>query len=205
MRNPVDRAYSHWWFRLTVRKLEDLRFSEAISCELRDTQPEFFRSDNTGTDLWERNLVDRFNRLRTYIVRGYYAVQINRYRDLFPDNMIKVVFYDDLRNDTNSVVQDICKFIGINYSIVLKDSMLYNTAYDSRFLTLLRIITRIPLQRLVPKSLRLKAIENLAKLNLGGQRPPMDRETRSWLVGHYYSYNRELESIVNRDLSHWDK
>ena len=52
---------------------------------------------------------------RTYLDSGYYYEQIQRYKQFFPDNQIKIVFFSDLKKDTYSFIKSIEQFIGFDY------------------------------------------------------------------------------------------
>jgi hypothetical protein len=52
---------------------------------------------------------------RTYLDSGYYYNQIERYRYFFPDNQIKIVCFSDLRSDPFAFIQDLQRFVGVDY------------------------------------------------------------------------------------------
>ena len=54
----------------------------------------------------------------------------------------------------------------------------------------------------MPKKLRFKGEALLASI---GKRPVMLPETRAWLIEHYHSHNKELEKVLEVDLSNWNK
>jgi len=99
LRNPRDRAFSHWHFN-TVRgqiagKNETLSFRNAIEAELADQSQKFFGIS------------------RLYIEQGYYAKQVARYFDRFPRNQVKVIIFEDFIKNTNPVTQDALSFLHI--------------------------------------------------------------------------------------------
>lgn len=97
LRNPVDRAYSHWNMNRNIGK-ESLSFEDAIAQEKerdRDTQP-------------YQNLV------YSYTDRGLYSEQIRRYQRYFKDHQLHFVLYDTLKNNPTETLQGICHFLGIN-------------------------------------------------------------------------------------------
>ncbi len=83
LRNPIDRAFSHWRM---ARKLNVIGLLESFEvCFSQD----------------RRNM-------RSY---GMYFEQVERYINIFGDQF-KVFIYDDLVADPERVVKDICKHIG---------------------------------------------------------------------------------------------
>jgi len=78
LRNPVDRAYSHYWMSYR-RGYETETFERAIELEQK------------------RIKIDEFHKIHfSYIDRGFYAKQIKRYLKLFPkENMLFIIFEED--------------------------------------------------------------------------------------------------------------
>jgi hypothetical protein len=58
------------------------------------------------------------------------------------------------------------------------------------------------LQRFLPRRLLLALRNRLSRM---GTRPAMSRDTRRWLTRYYEAHNRELEGILDRDLSDWNR
>lgn len=50
-----------------------------------------------------------------------------------------------------------------------------------------------------------KLRSRIIQLNETSYKPPtIKHETRELLIEYFYSANRELERLIQRDLSHWD-
>jgi sulfotransferase family protein len=102
VRDPVDRAYSHYQHEVALGR-ERLTFEEAIE-----------REDERMEGEVERMLADPayfsyawWN--YTYLARGRYAEQLERWLELFPREQLLVVPTDDLRDrpaDTYALVLD---------------------------------------------------------------------------------------------------
>ncbi len=106
LRDPVDRAYSH--FQMEYRwGRETLPFEEALLREKRELGPELARiaADPLTTS----------SRLLTcsYVARGRYADQIERWLELFSREQLFVVTSEELLADPASVVARIAGFLGI--------------------------------------------------------------------------------------------
>ena len=97
LRNPVERAYSHFLFRasksLNAEPLQD--FKQAIMEE-------------------ERRLKEGYSYHFMYKNTGYYYQHLKHYFDLFPKEQIKIYLYEDFTQNTNLVLQDIFRFLNVN-------------------------------------------------------------------------------------------
>jgi len=105
LRNPVERAYSHWWHRFSYRD-EILPFHEAIRENLSRIARGILFEGGNGARLWRDGLVHPHAMAtthRVYLDAGLYARQIRRYLDLFPASQLKVMFYEDLVSDPRSL------------------------------------------------------------------------------------------------------
>ena len=98
LRNPIDRAYSHYLMSLR-RCIETLPFAEALKAE----QERCGRQD--------REYLAHFS----YMARGRYCSQIERYMMAFPGSEFLFVKYDELFSaDAGQEAYDrICRHIGL--------------------------------------------------------------------------------------------
>ncbi len=81
LRNPVDRAYSHYWMSFK-RGYERLPFEQAILMEHKRIKMGYFEKNNFS-----------------YVTRGFYYEQLIRYFDIFPkENFLILIFDDFIKN-----------------------------------------------------------------------------------------------------------
>ena len=204
LRNPVDRAHSTWWMHY-ARGGEPLSFEEAISDSLKRIEAGVTFVGKDGEKLWRDTaywIGKRKIQYRTYLDRGYYAQQLNRYLALFPRSQIKVVLFEDLCSSPELVVKDLWHFIGVEPSLNLKDSRPQYAAVPRIIVPLLRMAIASRLIRIVPNGMKSRLTMLYPRF---GGKARMKDSTRKWLINHYYRHNRELERLLERDLSHWDK
>jgi len=103
LRNPVDRAYSHYLMTYK-RGWDELSFKEAIKEEPQRIQKDFFSKNH-----------------QSYITRGYYSKQIKRYLEYFPIKNMHFIIMEDC--DISGSAANINKnhtyffFVVCNYSI----------------------------------------------------------------------------------------
>jgi hypothetical protein len=110
LRNPVDRAYSHYQHQVKRGKgegRETLTFEEAIEAEKRLLPGEV-----------SKMLQDEFyeslrHRTRSYLRRGIYIDQLLAWSSFFPRKQMLILKSEDLFNDTTNVLERILDFLKI--------------------------------------------------------------------------------------------
>lgn len=97
LRDPVDRAFSQWNMEFN-RGDETRDFGSAIQAELeqRKVDPE------------------QQHRVFSYLSRGFYAEQIERFQQTFDPSQILWVMYQDLRRDPRSQLHRIFDHLGVD-------------------------------------------------------------------------------------------
>jgi hypothetical protein len=106
LRNPVDRAYSH--YKMTYRNgNENLSFSEAISKE----------SDRIGSILEQmkqkENFFDIAYERYSYLSRGIYVEQLQRWTNFFDRKQILVIKSEDFFAEPLDVLKKVFNFLEI--------------------------------------------------------------------------------------------
>jgi hypothetical protein len=184
LRNPIERAYSHYQMALAKRHV-DVSFEEiVISKDVR------------------------------FIKRGLYAEQIKRYYELFDRNQILILLMDDVRKDALECVRKACDFLGVdaahrhsnllskeNESSVYRSAGFYNIVANAAHL--LRRTKRLGVFIDILKSLGI--VEVLKSLNsVRHSYPPIENHLREELLAYYRQPNNELSGLINRDLRNWN-
>lgn len=202
VRNPVDRAYSHWWFLYSQGRLRE-PFEETVRKDLRDRDAGLTFEGPEGIRLYVSGLdAEGLHRARSTVVdSGYYAEQLARYRKLFSDSRIKVLFLEDLVANPESTIAEAYAFLGAKPVEPLSPVPARNPAPE-RAIPLLWWLRKLFPPAWLPR--RAKEAGRSLLRPFGSERPPMARETRRFLVEHYSPHNRALEQITGRDLRSWD-
>jgi hypothetical protein len=106
LRNPVDRAYSHYLHE-HARGHETLAFEDAIAVE-----PERLRGleDRLATG---ELLVSDVHKRASYIERGRYARQLERWFSVFPRDQLLILRSEDLYANPVQVTRQVTDFLGI--------------------------------------------------------------------------------------------
>ncbi len=196
-RDPVKRAYSHYWHR--VRQGDEdprrLDFSAAIHAE-----------EQRIRDHWQR-LEYEGNGLFGYFRAGCYATRLTPFLDLFPRDRFHFMLQEDLHRDFRLRMSQLLDFLDLDAEPQLSPLKSNKSRVPrSRWvLRLLRDLRKSPLRdRLrpfMPRGFR-------RWLRGGGimkpfQYPPMEEAVRKELYTLYADEIRRMEAILERDLSHW--
>ncbi len=95
-RNPIERAFSQWNMNRD-REREKMGFLEAIEEEQKQN----------------RHPDDPQPRRTSYLERGLYAEQIERVDRFFPREQVRFIKFEDLRQNTEEVVNGTFAFLGL--------------------------------------------------------------------------------------------
>lgn len=113
LRNPVDRAYSH--FRLQDRRgLETLSFAEAITRESKRLNRE--EEKLISNEYYQSIPYFRFS----YLKRGIYIEQLKRWYEFFPKEQILILSSEDFYNNPAETLKQIFSFLNLpDYNILI--------------------------------------------------------------------------------------
>jgi hypothetical protein len=189
LRDPADRAYSHFCHSRRDGREPLSDFAEALAAE-----------DKRIAAGWWFNF--------HYRNRGYYAKQLKRYLELFPREQILVLLYDDMVSDCQGLLRRICAFLGVDENHGFDTTERHNVTigiprslFLDRFLNSTGPAKRL-IRRIVPADVRLSTFHRLNALNLAPQ-PAFDPSVRRQLVSAFKPDILELEQLIDRDLSAW--
>jgi hypothetical protein len=195
LRNPIDRAYSHFLHHklLGYENLDDFR--EAINAEEE-------RERNGWSPFW------------FYRKMGLYSEQIARYLSLFRSDQIRVFLFEDLQRNPKELIKSIVQFLDLDGRLVIKAPARHNVSgYPinvrlNTFLTQPNFISTILSPFLSEKArlkLRLKVwdviLRGVRQSNL--RKPPLRPEVREWLIEYYREDILRTQDILRCDLSYW--
>ncbi|HEU5227212.1 MAG TPA: sulfotransferase domain-containing protein [Ktedonobacteraceae bacterium] len=106
LRNPVDRAYSHYYHEVELGR-ETLSFEEALAQEEARTHEESARIAA------EKHYRSYNHQNYTYLARGIYANQLERWLSLFPREQLLVIKSEDFYADPDSIFQQTQAFLNV--------------------------------------------------------------------------------------------
>lgn len=182
LRNPIDRAYSHYWHEVK-HGAETLPFEEALARE-----PERI---NQGFDS---------RRHFSYFSRGEYAVQFARLLRLFPRNQLLALRFDDLVQDVDEIFRSCASFLEIpleGFAQARQRHAVRNTARMPRSRTIHDVSRRL--------GKKFPSVGNLmARLNLRPVKYPEIRsETRRLLQQRFAGDISQTAALTGLDLRSW--
>ncbi len=183
LRNPVDRAYSLYWFNRRDL-VENLGFEQALAAE---------------TERISENRHFRFH----YVTSGMYADQLQKYFDAFGRDAVRVYLFEDLRADGQALCRDIFSFLGVPTDLPLNTGDRFNPSGEPRSRLLSRVLThQFPrLRSLFPGTAKLVK-HRLMRYNVQSA-PPMISSTRAALIETFRPDVERLEELIGRDLGRW--
>lgn len=176
-RNPVDRAYSHYWHEVRAAR-ETLSFERALQREKVST------SDSS----------------RTYLDTGKYIDHLKRFTDVFSRSQMLFLLSENLKEDTNAVLEQVLQFLDVNSNFdfgKLKKRHVGGIPC-SRFLSKLAFDT--PIKRVTVVREFIHRVINTKK----GVFPEMRSQTREHLQDFFAEYNKKLAEFTGLDLKVWD-
>ncbi len=204
LRDPVERAYSHWWHRYSQGQ-ESLDFAHAIAADrARIERGEGFAGEE-GARRWRAGLEGDSTRHRALLDLGFYAEQLERYLALYPASQLEIVFHEDLAADLPRVMRKLWTLLGVDPDVAVGDADPRNVGRDRVRSPSARRVElagrRLGLRQLVPRALRPKLRGLL--FERGGRRPRLDPGLCRELRAYYDPHNARLERLTGRDLSAW--
>jgi hypothetical protein len=177
LRNPVDRAYSHFCFA-TAWGAEQRSFAEAVADERRGRIPV------AGGD---------------YLRRGRYLEQLTTVRQHFPADALHIIVFEEMTRTPSRAVGSVSQFLGIDdsfqptvTSVAVNPSRYPRSRWLWRSTQRYRFALRPPSAR----SSRLDALNSKAF-------PRLDPGLRADLLAEFAPLNSDLGRWLGRDLSDW--
>ena len=197
LRDPIERAYSH--------------HVHEIKCKQQQPRTTF-----------EEGIKQRSH----LVVSSDYMKHIQLYLQFFPRESLLCLLMEDLIEQPDKILKEVCDFINIDSKIdLIQDNLIAanpSMSNDEVFEGVLqrRMIAhmkKIPglstAATFFPAKVGYLAYQVLKVLPYYGQRfrkeyylpPPMLSETRQMLQERFRESNQKLAKFLNRDLSHWNK
>ena len=190
-RHPVDRAWSHYQMHF-LRGNESLSFEQAI--------------------VEEQNRIkqDDVSKARySYIQRGLYAEQVERYLKLFPRENIHFILFEDFIKDPKSHISSVLGFLDLP-NVDINYGLKSNVQSKQRSWLLARVINKphyikSMLKPLIPGRYAKNIRQSLQRMNAGKPlNNKIDIELRNKLFEQYYFEDTvKLSKLINLDLSSW--
>ena len=188
LRNPIERAYSHY-LHLVRSGREELRdFQRALAAE-----PERRRLG------WEWSW--------HYTQMGFYHAQLARYLQYFDRDQLSVYLFEEFRADPVAIAQDMYRVLGVDDHFV-PDASAQHEKTGVPFLEWFQqflLNPDHPLRRasryVLTEPVRERLLTWMKNANL--RKPPLSSDVRSELALLFADDVHRLENLLDRDLTHW--
>lgn len=185
LRDPIDRAYSHFLMDTKVGRNKSMNFIEAVELDLK-----------SPTKDWEND--------HLYIDLGLYYLQVKRYLELFPRKNILILNYDEFKLDNKKVLDIIGRFLGVtdlseNTSIQKK-----NIAKVPRNALIKRLFRSNRVKQISRKIFSSRIRSTLKNQLLTSRKVPLlNAEDRALLLPYFLNDIEQLENLLNREFKSW--
>lgn len=188
LRNPVQRAFSSY-NHLIRDQFENRSFEDCL-------------------DLEAERIEYNWSALHFYRAGGLYYEQVKAYLENF--DQVKVYLYDDLRQNPLSVIEDMYQFLEIDPTFKPDTATQYNVSgipksrFVYQFLTESNLFKRMlkpVVDVILPKEQRNRLIEQLKTKSL--TKSQLNPQTKAQLLASFKADILQLQTLIQRDLSHW--
>jgi hypothetical protein len=180
IRDPVERTFSQYLMGIRLGKIK-LPFHELINKELKEKQ-------NNNSQL----------RLET----GLYSKYIKLYKNIFGENQVKIIIFEEFIKDVEGTVQKVLDFLGIQVKFENMNPQVYNAFGVVRGPLSQHILTNRKLRKLaeltIPLSARRVLRENIILKKQ--TKPKMKDKERGLLIDYYREDVKEVQSILKRPI-----
>jgi len=196
LRNPIERAYTHYWYERSRGFELNAKFENVIK-----ENPQYREG-------------------------GFYYKNLKSFSKLFPREKMLILIYEDIAKDPIKFIQRIYHFLGVDENFIppsINKKILATPEKQSSFIWINRITMKfikiskknILLKRLVPWAEFFgfkKVIALFYRLGEMGRKiegtklflkPPIKEEARKFLQEIYREDIKNLEKLINKDLSSW--
>jgi len=194
LRDPVARAFSHWWMRY-AEGTEKLWFEDALESNLRQLEGGLIHERPDAEAIWRDHMAGRSlgeMRWRPYLDAGYYAAEIRRFQALFGADALLILFTESLRSDPAATMTRVWKHVGLPEPDDADYSASPNEALSYRGSTLYRTVKDKAILKVIPRTMKLSVRAWASR----GEKPRLEPETEAWLTEFYRAWNDELTELL---------
>ena len=188
LRQPIIRAYSNY-----------------LHAKRSDREP--IDNFEAALDAEEIRIKNNWSPLYHYKTKGFYYKQLKKYYDLFPQKQIKIILFQDIIENPERITKEVFDFLEVDNTFIPDTSKKANVSGKPKGLAgwlvmklrKYNFIPNIEFSKYLPKivvSFILKTIYSKPK--------ELNKETMKKLTRmHYKKDIKDLEKLIERDLSHW--
>ena len=177
LRNPVDRAHSHFWHEVRKGREENVLDKKKVEQKINNNE------DNENPD---------------YLEISKYSKYIKRWFDYFPK---KQMFFLKMEELNQKKLKEILEFLEIDTSFDFGSLKKYNIGGSPRS----KILSKLYKNKIIQKIPYAADFINRGLNMKRGKYPSITNEFRKKLIDYYLPYNKSLEKLTGLDVSNWNK
>jgi hypothetical protein len=191
LRDPVERAYSHYLHNVAEGR-EPLSFAAALKAERRD--PAAKRAD------W-----------KSYFGDGVYADTLATWFDAFSRDRFLILLSAELDQRPDVALRRIFRFLDVAPGVAIDTDKRLNRTGERQSSVLGALLSGLPswlptlLRQWVPESVWLGVRQFIRRRSTGtaADRPTLAPDLKQHLRTRYLPHVQRLEAMIDRDLSAW--
>ncbi len=188
LRDPIDRAYSHYQF--VKRNHENIPESFSVA-------------------------IEKLNDVFQFLELGLYGKYLNRYFDHFPKHQILILFYENIESTPEKTCKSLYSFLRVDDSyrpaIIRERINISDSVKSEQIYSLLRGLKKTVKKRsLLRKSVSIvggfKLGRWITKRNIDSEKKGgnvIGDTTREFLKTYYLDDIKHLENLIDIDLTSW--
>jgi len=179
LRDPIERAFSHYIFRLSSGKTYS--FTEAIK-EAMEPKNDYYS---------------------TIIVNGsYYYNQVKRYLDKFGSNNVKVIIFEEFIKEPRKIVKEVLEFLEVKSEVPIEVDLPHNVLAEPRGRIVRTVLQNKTIKKFVKQKIPGHKIQFVVKKVLSKKitKPKIPQQDRIFLENIYKEEVQKLQTLLKRKL-----
>ena len=185
LRNPIERGYSHYLMDYKLG-LVDLPYEDIV----------FKRGDHKKLGLYYQQ----------YVELGLYAQQLEKYFDIFPKEQIKIYTQEELKIDTEAVINNLFEFLNVKKIDLVESKVKHNQFSLPKNIIIHKLYSAVWLRKTLSVMLPYSFREHVKKILFKkGSKPELSMAARSKLLEIYTPDILKLNKMIEQDVLIWMK
>lgn len=183
LRNPADRAYSHYWHAKSKRR-ESLSFEQALEEEKNRIQKDYFYLINYS-----------------YFNTGLYMNMIDSFLKYFRKEQMLFLVLEELVKNPQKEIKKVTDFLKLPPLDTIETAKPFNQTKVGRY----KVIETLFNNKITRNSKILYPLYHFNSKYLSKKYPEIKPETKQMLMSRYSENISRLEEYLNKDLNIWKK
>ena len=182
LRDPVERIFSHFLMQTRFR-IPQFSFHDKLQLELKG-------KNSSGTNMG--------------LHYGLYSESVKRYLDIFGNEQVKIVIFEEFIKNPKNTVQEILRFLDLNFELENFKGEVYNPFRTPRGPLSHYLLTNLNVKKLAEKLITSSGRTYLSEhfLLQKSSKPKMNQNDKDALIKFYSDDVKKLEQLLGRQL-HW--